>query len=91
MLAFHLDGENDFIALQDVSPFGFGPAARQNFLTLSECQYILKAFAQFHGISFAYKDQNSEDFKTTVSKLSETYFTNDLYENWYKRFHVSNL
>lgn len=88
-LAFHLDGENDYIVLEDVSPQGFGPAARQSCLTFEQCRYILEAMARFHGVSFAYKDQCKEDFNKRASKLSETYFSNDLYESWYKRFHVS--
>ena len=90
-MAFHLDGDNDFIALDDVSPLGFGPAAREDCITFEQCQSILEAMARFHGVSFAYKDQNKEDFKKKASKLFETYFTNELYENWYKRFHVSTI
>lgn len=88
-LAFHLDGENDFIALNDVSPQGFGPAARQSTLTLDQIRTIIEAMARFHGISFAYKDQHEEHFKKISSKIFETYFSHELYDNWYKRFHVS--
>ncbi|XP_058790196.1 uncharacterized protein LOC131663681 [Phymastichus coffea] len=86
-LAYHLDGENDFIALEDVSPQGFGPVARESCLTFEQCRYILEAMARFHGVSFAYKDQNKEDYQNRASKLSETYFSDHLYETWYKRFH----
>ncbi|OXU16940.1 hypothetical protein TSAR_016076 [Trichomalopsis sarcophagae] len=90
-LAFHLDGENDYIALEDVSPLGFGQAARQSCLTFEQSSYMLEAIARFHGVSFAYKDQHKENFEKITSKIFETYFTNELYENWYKRFHARLL
>ncbi|XP_014237990.1 uncharacterized protein LOC106659802 [Trichogramma pretiosum] len=86
-LDYHLDGKEDFIALEDVSPRGFGPSSRQNCPTYDEFVNILKAMARFHAVSFAYKDQNREHFKTLATSLSETYFRDDLYESWYKRFH----
>lgn len=81
------DGENDFIALEDVSVLGFGPITRQNTLTLSQCSVILESLARFHAVSFAYKDQRAEEFKILAEKLLETFFTPELY-SWYKTFQV---
>jgi len=85
-----MDGENDFIVLEDVSPLGFGPASRQNCLDWAECTVILEALAKFHAISFAYRDQKKEEFAKLISYLTETYFGNHHW-NWYQKFHVSDI
>jgi len=85
-LASYMDGENDFLVLEDVSPLGFGPASRQSCLDWAECIVILETLAKFHAISFAYKDQKKEDFKEITSYLTETYFGSHNW-NWYQRFH----
>ncbi|KAL6263305.1 hypothetical protein P5V15_006103 [Pogonomyrmex californicus] len=85
-LASYMDGENDFIVMEDVSIFGFGPASRQSCLDWSECVVILKTLAKFHAISFAYRDQKKEEFLELISYLKETYFGDDHW-NWYQRFH----
>ncbi|XP_046484171.2 uncharacterized protein [Neodiprion pinetum] len=84
-LAAVTDGENDYLALEDVSILGFGPVTRQNTLNLSQCELILKALARFHAVSFAYKDQKKEEFQNLADKLLETYFTPELYK-WYINF-----
>ncbi|XP_024890285.1 uncharacterized protein LOC112466427, partial [Temnothorax curvispinosus] len=81
-----MDGENDFIVLEDVSPLGFGPASRQSCLDWAECTVILKTLAKFHAISFAYKDQKKEEFAEVASYLKETYFGSEHW-NWYQKFH----
>ncbi|XP_014214809.1 uncharacterized protein LOC106643982 isoform X2 [Copidosoma floridanum] len=86
-LAYQLDGENDYIALEDVSPYGFGPVARQSCLDFQEFVIVLKALARFHGVSFAYKDQYKDEYTSAASKLKETYFRSDLYNSWYTRYH----
>lgn len=83
-----MDGVNDFIVLGDVSPLGFGPASRQSCIDWAECTVILKTLANFHAISFAYKDQRKEEFVKLASSLKETYF-GDANWKWYERFHVS--
>ncbi|XP_011699913.1 PREDICTED: uncharacterized protein LOC105457132 [Wasmannia auropunctata] len=85
-LASYMDGENDFIVLEDVSPLGFGPASRQSCLDWAECTVILEALAKFHAISFAYRDQKKEEFDELTSYLKETYF-GDHNWNWYQKFH----
>lgn len=85
-----MDGEKDFIVLEDVSPLGFGPASRQSCLDWAECTVILETLAKFHAISFAYKDQKKEEFAEIISHLNETYF-GDHNWNWYQKFHVSDI
>ncbi|KAG8362511.1 uncharacterized LOC105273030 [Fopius arisanus] len=84
-LAHFLDGENDFIVLEDVSVYGFGPAARQSTLSLEECKVILKAMARFHGVSFAHKDQHEKEFYKVAGQLEETYFS-EKWTDWYAKF-----
>ncbi|KAJ8664719.1 hypothetical protein QAD02_006381 [Eretmocerus hayati] len=84
-LAYHLDGREDYLALLDMSNFGFTTASREEYLTLEECENILEAMARFHGISFAYKDKNSQDFLQRTGKLEEMYYTDDIFDTWYKR------
>nr|XP_033341054.1 uncharacterized protein LOC117229016 [Megalopta genalis] len=85
-LASVMDGVNDYIALEDVTPLGYKPICRQNCVNLSQCIMILKAVARFHAISFAYKDQKKEEFNKLVDNLKETYISDEHWD-WYKRFH----
>ncbi|KAL0107258.1 hypothetical protein PUN28_015653 [Cardiocondyla obscurior] len=85
-LASYMDGENDFIVLEDVSPLGFGPASRQSCIDWAECTVILKTLAKFHAISFAYRDQKKDEFAEIASHLKETYFGANHW-GWYERFH----
>ncbi|CAK9829094.1 hypothetical protein ANTRET_LOCUS6498 [Anthophora retusa] len=84
-LASVTDGENDYIAMEDISFLGYKPISRQNFLNKDQCMMILKAIARFHAISFAYKDQKKEEFMEMIRNLHETYYTMNHW-NWYKRF-----
>ncbi|XP_071634634.1 uncharacterized protein [Temnothorax longispinosus] len=85
-LTSYMDGENDFIVLEDVSPLGFGPASRQTCLDWAEFTVILKTLAKFHAISFAYKDQKKEEFAEITSYLKETFFGSEHW-NWHQKFH----
>ena len=88
-LAYHLDGDNDFLVLQDVSFIGFRVASRQNCLSYEQCKYIVEALARFHAISFAFKNEKKQEFDEMASLLTETFFRPDIYENWYKHFQVT--
>ncbi|XP_032680862.1 uncharacterized protein LOC116848657 [Odontomachus brunneus] len=89
-LISYMDGENDFIVLEDLSPLGFGPASRQSCIDWAECLVILEALSKFHAISFAYKDQNKEEFTEMTKCLKETYFGKHNW-NWYRRYHEKLL
>jgi len=62
-----MDGENDFLVLEDVSPLGFGAACCLNW---AECTVILETLAKFHAISFVYRDQKKEEFAEIASYLN---------------------
>ncbi|KAI4504355.1 hypothetical protein M0802_000826 [Mischocyttarus mexicanus] len=81
-----VDGENDYLILENVCNLGYGPITRQDCVNMEQCTVILEAFATFHAISFAHKDQNKEEFNECVSHLRETYF-NPKYWDWYDDFH----
>lgn len=85
-LASVIDGENDFLALEDVSVIGFGPVSRLSGTSSDQCYMMLKAMAKFHAISFAYKDQKKAEFSQMQENLIETYFCNKHW-GWYKNFH----
>ena len=87
-LAAFIDGENDFIVLDDVTPLGFEPVTRQNCLNFEQCIFILEAVARFHAVSLAFKDQKKKEFESMKNKIKETYFADEFWD-WYKRFHVS--
>lgn len=76
-----MDGENDYIALEDVCLLGYEPISRQNCINEDECKIILRTVAKFHAISFAYKDQRGEEFLKIVENLHETYFSKEHW-NW---------
>ena len=82
-----MDGENDFVALENVTFLGYGPIGRQTSLNEAQFKIILEGLARFHAISFAFKDQKPDKFKEIVGYLHETYYS-DKHWNWYKRFHV---
>ncbi|KAK9298052.1 hypothetical protein QLX08_008407 [Tetragonisca angustula] len=81
-----MDGENDFVALENVTFLGYGPIGRQTSLNEAQFKIILEGLARFHAISFAFKDQKPDKFKEIVGYLHETYYS-DKHWNWYKRFH----
>ncbi|XP_014214810.1 uncharacterized protein LOC106643983 [Copidosoma floridanum] len=85
--AYHLDGENDFIALEDVTCRGYDSIPRQSCLSYGECKQFLEAMARFHGISFAFKDERKEEFDGLSSLLSETFYRTDVYETSLKLFY----
>lgn len=89
-LAYHHDKENDFLVLQDVGVLGYGPLCRQSSLNYEQCKYVAKALGRFHAISFGYKNEKKEDYEKMAGLLTETFYREDIYENWYKRFHVSS-
>ncbi|XP_044729401.1 uncharacterized protein LOC123292752 [Chrysoperla carnea] len=78
------DGENDFIALEDLTPQGYGAAKRQTGLDFDHCLLIIRLLARFHSLSFAYKDQHPELFHEMVSNFEETYFREGL-RSWYEK------
>ncbi|KAJ9582655.1 hypothetical protein L9F63_023004, partial [Diploptera punctata] len=76
------DGENDFIALEDVSIHGFESGDRMEGVNFDHCAAVLKTLGRFHALSLAVKDQDPEGFKIISSKVKETYWHED-FKSWY--------
>lgn len=79
------DGENDFLALEDLSVYDFVSATRQEGIDYVHCKYALECFARFHALSFAYRDQNPENFEILQKKISEMYY-HEKHWDWYQNF-----
>lgn len=79
------DGIHDVIGLEDASLDNFGSAVRQEGIDLQHCKLSFKALAQFHALSFAFKDQNPEKFEEIRKEVFETYYHVRLWD-WYIRF-----
>jgi hypothetical protein len=69
LLACYIDGSNDFVALQDVSPEGYKGADRGPGLDYVTTVAILKVLAGFHAVSLAFKDQQPENFEKAATAL----------------------
>lgn len=67
--ATHCDGENDFIALEDLTPIGYRSFKRQGCISLEECLLILKVLGRFHGISLAFKTLQPEEFACSTNAI----------------------
>lgn len=87
-LSARTDGENDYLALQNVGVLGFGPVARNDRLDLEQMNILLRAMANFHAVSFAHRDQRPEEFRRVADKLVETYFGEGHWD-FYKNYRVS--
>ncbi|XP_013112262.2 uncharacterized protein LOC106090573 [Stomoxys calcitrans] len=83
--ATHCDGENDFVALQDVSFLGYGSPDRQGYISLEECLLTMRTLGRFHGITLAMKALEPELFEKTAKCLEETYYS-DTNRSWYIDF-----
>lgn len=83
--ATHCDGENDFIALEDVSFSGYRSPNRQNFITLEECMLTMRTLGRFHGISLALRALEPDNFNEVGKHLEETYYA-EQNRAWYIGF-----
>uniref|UniRef100_A0A1A9ZA53 CHK domain-containing protein n=1 Tax=Glossina pallidipes TaxID=7398 RepID=A0A1A9ZA53_GLOPL len=86
----YCDGENDFIALEDVNVFGYSSPIRQECISLEECLLTMSTLGRFHGVSLAFSELEPEEFEKTCKCLEETYFA-EKYRSWYKDFLESAL
>lgn len=84
-LAAYSDGENDFIAMEDLSQFGFGSASRQEGVGLAECILCMQKIGRFHALSLAMKDQQPDKFHLLVKHVEDTYYA-EKHKAWYKNF-----
>lgn len=79
------NGDDDFLALEDLGIHGYGNAVRQEGIDYPHCKKILETFAKFHALSFAFKDQHPEEYKKIAALVPEVYY-NPKYWEWYKGF-----
>lgn len=84
------DGENDYIALDDLGIYGFKIANRQKTLDLNHCILIMELLGKFHGLSIAMKDQCPEQYKKLENSLEEVYYA-DCYKDWYQGFQIDQI
>lgn len=63
------DGKNDFIILEDVTPFDYKLLERNYCLDIDHCMLIIKLLADFHSVSFAFKNQHPDEYNDMVANL----------------------
>lgn len=80
------DGKNDFIALEDLTAQSYTHFKREKELDYDCVLFIVKLFAKFHALSFAFKDQFPKEFEELADAIEETYFA-EKFRNWYSEFH----
>ncbi|XP_059611132.1 uncharacterized protein LOC132258046 [Phlebotomus argentipes] len=84
------DGNQDYVALDDLSKYGFRSADRHDGLDFAHCSLILKALGKFHGVSLAMKDQEPEEFTELARKIEEIYYT-ARFKSWLNGFVKSQV
>lgn len=67
--AAYCDGENDFIALEDLTPLGYRNFKRQGYIDLEEFQLILSVLGRFHAMSLAFKTLHPEEFRQSANEI----------------------
>lgn len=70
MLAYYADGFNDFIVLEDLTDDGYVGIKRDTGLDFNHAHSIMRQFAKFHGLSYAFKQENPDKFQELISKLT---------------------
>ncbi|KAH8275950.1 hypothetical protein KR018_001900 [Drosophila ironensis] len=84
-LASLCDGENDFIALEDVGPKGYKAPVRQDYISLEDALLTLRTLGRFHGVALAFNALDPENFEKAAAALEETYYAENTRE-WYTGF-----
>ncbi|GAB0088175.1 uncharacterized protein DMENIID0001_025620 [Sergentomyia squamirostris] len=84
------DGKNDYVALDDLSKYGFGSADRHDGLDYIHCRMALECLGRFHGVSLAFRDQEPEKFAELAEKVEETYYA-PRHKSWYNNFQKTQI
>lgn len=84
-LASHLDGENDFLILENLNTYGYYTTPRQESMDIHVCRLIMQTFGRFHGLSFVIRDQSPKMFEELSSVPEETYYA-QRFKPWYIDF-----
>ncbi|XP_050299575.1 uncharacterized protein LOC126738346 [Anthonomus grandis grandis] len=89
-LAGYVDGQNDFIALEDLSYDHFKSSGRNDDITREKLSVFLKTLAHFHALGIATKLRNPDFENIASSALEETYFAERL-RSWYENFMYQSM
>lgn len=84
-LSTHLDGENDFLVLENLNTYGYHTTSRQESMNIHVCRLIMRTLGRFHALSFVIRDQSPKMFEELTSVLEETYYAHRL-RPWYNDF-----
>lgn len=84
-LSTHLDGENDFLVLENLNTYGYHTAPRQESMNINVCRLIMQTLGRFHALSFVIRDQSPKMFEELTSVLEEVYYAHRL-RPWYNDF-----
>uniref|UniRef100_A0A1L8DN26 Putative juvenile hormone-inducible protein n=1 Tax=Nyssomyia neivai TaxID=330878 RepID=A0A1L8DN26_9DIPT len=84
------DGEQDYLALDDLTKYGYEAADRQDGLDFAHCILAMESLGRFHGVSLAMKDQEPENFRKIAQKVTETYYSPHL-KGWYNDFQKTQI
>lgn len=68
------DGENDFIALEDLTSDGYETTDRENGLDFNQCKQIMTLIGKFHALSLAFRDQEPSEFEKMVDCIEVILF-----------------
>ena len=62
------------IVMEDMKSFGYMMLDKRQPLDMPHIRLVLKEMGRFHGLSFAFKDQNPQKFADLKSSIKETVF-----------------
>lgn len=74
ILQSSMEATKEFIILEDLCPLRYHTSYRPEALSFAKCMSVIKTLAQFHAISFAYKDQRPDEFEKLTNSLVEITF-----------------
>jgi hypothetical protein len=84
-LVSHLDGNEDFLIMENLNNVGYFPTQRQQAMDVNLCRLIMQTLGRFHGLSFIIRDQSPKLFEELSVVLDETYYAARL-RPWYGNF-----
>lgn len=84
-LVSHLNGEDDFLVLENLNTYGYYTTSRQQSMNIHVCRLIMQTLGRFHALSYVMRDQSPKMFEGMTSVLRETYYASRL-KPWYNDF-----
>jgi aminoglycoside phosphotransferase len=84
-LTSHLDGENDFLVVENLNPYGYFTTSRQQSMNIDVCRLIMRTLGRFHALSFVMRDQSPKKFEEFTTVFTENYYAQRL-KPWYNDF-----